>query len=265
MSNTYPLVGYSNLAINDSQSHPRQNAMAFPRWLLPLSLGLLMLTGIVEMAFISSMVYWLHRFAGGEYTVATPTMAGTTFTLHGKPKHFLLNQGHTSNGAAGTAFVGVGLGGILVLWLRARALRRGEYRGFTKAIYHAWLVLAVLSALLSIAALVYTYLLTYQHWGQTINIVDASLLNNQPYPNQVAYPNQAWTPENWFKAVLKLPLAEKSDRKNIWNHLYIMRAWRWNLIPLVVFGVIFAVVALLDAREKRRFMGSRRAVTKGRV
>lgn len=36
--------------------------------------------------------------------------------INAKPKHLLLNEGHTSNGAAGTALILVCFGGFGVLW-----------------------------------------------------------------------------------------------------------------------------------------------------
>lgn len=84
--------------------------MSLPRWVVPLLLALLMIDAIIELSLISSMVAWLHSTAGGEFEVIAPEMQDMiSFNLHGKPKNLLLNQGHTSNGAAGTAFVLVGL------------------------------------------------------------------------------------------------------------------------------------------------------------
>lgn len=231
--------------------------MAAPKWLLPASLALLMIDAIIEQSFVSSMVAWLHRFAGGQFTIGNPDRGQLPFTLHGKPEFMLVNQGHTTNGAAGTAFVYIGLGGILALWLRSRAERKGRLGGFSLFLYHFWLVGTVLSALLSLSALIYTFLITYQHDGQTIDVSVAAGLNNKPYPDMVPYPLHEWTPENWYTAVLKLELISGDDRSNIQDHLTIMKAWRWNLIPLSVLGLWFAVIANVDALQRRR---ARRAV-----
>lgn len=226
--------------------------MGLPKWLLPASLALLMIDAIIEQSFVSSMVAWLHRFAGGEFTIVNPDRTSLPFTLHGKPEFMLVNQGHTTNAAAGTAFVYIGLGGILALWLRSRAEKRGRLGGFSLFLYHFWLVGTVLSVLLTISALVYTFLVTHQHAGQTIDLSVAAGLHNKPYPNMVPYPLQKWTPENWYTAVLKLDLAEESDRDNINSHLTIMKAWRWNLIPLLVLGSWFSAIAVVDAVQRRR-------------
>ena len=216
----------------------------------------------MELAFISSMVYWLHYTAGGQWSVRDPQNGGQ-FSLHGKPEFLLLDQGHTSNGAAGTAFVAVGLAGILALYLRNRQVKRtGHMRGFTSFIYYFWLTFTVLSLLLSFAALIYTFVITYQHDKQSININIASKLNNHPYPNYHAYPDLVWTPPNWFEAVLRLDLVSSSVRSDINLHLVVMKAWMWNLIPLVIIGIATTVLAFADMmvarREQIRALGDRR-------
>jgi len=216
---------------------------------LYVSIGLLMVTCGIELAFISSMVYWLHYRAGKSFDVV---YNGSVFSLHGKPVGLLVDQGHTSNGAAGTAFVAVSLGGLLALALHKQASRGGRLRTFSTIMHHFFLVMSLLSALLTLAALIYTFTLTSQHSGQTIDIQLASGLHNEPYPNYVAYPLQQWTPENWFTAVLQLPLAKSSDRSDINTHLAVMKGWRWNLIPMLIFGLTVFVLATVDALEKRR-------------
>lgn len=216
--------------------------------LLYVALGLLMVDSIIELSFVSSMVAWLHRRAGGSFDIA---YHDSTYSLHGKPVGLIVDQGHTSNGAAGTAFVLIGMGGILVLWMRSRPnLWR---KGFTKVMYHFWLVMTVLSAVLTLSALIYTFTITNVHDGQTIANSQASTLNNQPYPNYVAYPLEWWTPENWFDAVLKLDLVHASDRHAIDLRVHIMRGWRYNLIPMFIIGAAVAMTAFWDAFERRKF------------
>lgn len=206
-----------------------------------------MVDSIIELSFVSSMVAWLHRRAGGSFEIA---YNGSTYSLHGKPENELADQGHTSNGAAGTAFVLIGIGGILVLWLRGRP--NVWRKGFIKVLYHIWLVMTVLSALLTLAALIFTFIVTSDHAGQTIDQSVASQLNNQPYPNYVAYPLDSWTPENWFNAVLKLDLVHDSDRSAIDLRVHIMRGWRYNLIPMFIIGFAVAVLAFWDAFTRQK-------------
>ncbi|KAK5087531.1 hypothetical protein LTR70_007034 [Exophiala xenobiotica] len=221
--------------------------MGSPSLPLYVAIGLLMVDSIIELSFISSMVAWLHRRAGGSFEIA---YNGSSYSLHGKPVGLLVNQGHTSNGAAGTAFVLIGMGGILILWMRSR--QGLGPKGFVKGLYYFWLVMTVLSALFTLAALIATFVITGNHTGQTVDQSVASQLNNQPYPNYVAYPLDFWTPEKWFNAVLKLDLVHTSDRSNINLHVAVMKGWRYNLIPMFVIGLVVACLALWDASRRRK-------------
>ncbi|KAF2726298.1 hypothetical protein K431DRAFT_280329 [Polychaeton citri CBS 116435] len=215
------------------------------------AIALLMVDSIIEISFISSMVAWLHNRAGKAFNIS---YNGSKFSLHGKPEFLLVDQGHTSNGAAGTAFVVVGLGGILSLFLRNHAEKKhgGRAIGFTAFLYKFWLYFSPVSAVYTLAALIYTFVLTYNHDGQTIDLSVASRLHNRPYPNYVGYPLQEWTPENWFTAVLKLDLADKGDRGDIQQHLNVMKGWRWNLIPMFLIGVVVSALAFTESRARRR-------------
>lgn len=206
-----------------------------------------MVDSIIELSFVSSMVAWLHRRAGKDFDIS---YNGSTYPLHGKPAGLLLNQGHTSNGAAGTAFVLIGIGGILALSLRNKT--NGFLGKIGSAWYIFWLYMTIPAVLLTLAALIYTMVLTYQHDHQTINIAVASQLDNKPYPNYVAYPLDEWTPENWFDAVLKLDLVHNSNRSDIELHLRVMRGWRWNLIPMFIIGLGVSVVAFAEYMLVRR-------------
>jgi hypothetical protein len=88
---------------------------------LYFALGLLMLDALLEVSFVGSMVGFLHDRAGKFFTIDTPE---GPFNLHGKPKGLLVDQGHTSNGAAGTALILVGVLGLLVIWHDKRRARR---------------------------------------------------------------------------------------------------------------------------------------------
>lgn len=218
------------------------------------AIAVLMVDSIIELSFVSSMVAWLHTRAGRAFEVYASSGDQQEFSLHGKPLNLLLNQGHTSNGAAGTAFVLIGLGGILALTLRNYAARRttGGLRKFGLGWYHFWLVMTVPALLLTLAALIYTFVITHDHAGQTIDVSVASQLNNEPYPNQKAYPLDEWTPENWFTAVLKLNLVSSSDRSDIRGHLDVMRGWRWNLVPMFIIQFGTTLIAFWDAISARR-------------
>ena len=88
---------------------------------LYIAMSVLMVDAVIEVAFIGSMVGFLHDRAGKFFTINAPNGA---FDLHGKPKGLLVDQGHTSNGAAGTALILVGVLGFLALWNDQRRFRR---------------------------------------------------------------------------------------------------------------------------------------------
>ena len=221
------------------------------------ALALLIADGVIELGFITTMVGWLNRVAGAGFTVNYPD--NSQFLLAGKPKNFLVDQGHTSNGAAGSAFIVVGIGGLIALALRHRQLKKhGEIHGFTSFIYKFWLYFSAVSAIYSLAAFVYVFVVTYQHDNQSIDLQFASTLNNQPYPNNVPYPKLTWTPQGWYPAVLDLPLAQDS-RDTIEFHLKLMKGWQWNLIPMTILGFVVAVLAFVDNMKHNQRLNKQHA------
>ncbi|KAL7946735.1 hypothetical protein V8C42DRAFT_318671 [Trichoderma barbatum] len=209
--------------------------------LLAIALGVLMIDAVLELAFITSMVAWLHNTASGTYAV---NFNGSTFDLHGEPKHFLVDQGHSSNGAAGTAIVLIGFGGIVTLWLRSRPSILGQK--FTTYLYVQWLVILVLGTMLTVGSLGYVFSVTNAHKGQTINLEVASTTGNQKYALD------SWTPQNWFPAMLELDLADEGQRNDIVKHLRVMRGWQYNLIPLFLVQLTTTVIAILEFLEWRK-------------
>ncbi|KAH6603542.1 hypothetical protein Trco_008317 [Trichoderma cornu-damae] len=207
---------------------------------LAIALGALMVDAVVELAFIVSMVAWLHNTASGTFAV---NYNGSTFDLYGEPKHLLVDQGHSSNGAAGTAIVLIGFGGILTLWLRSRPNIIGQR--FTSLLYGTWLVVLVLGLMLTLGSLAYVFSVTNAHKGQTIDLDVASTTGNHKYAVDT------WTPQSWFTAVLELDLADASQRNDIATHLRIMRGWQYNLIPLFLIQLTTTILAGLEFRERR--------------
>jgi hypothetical protein len=95
--------------------------MAFTRsLLLPIGLAalLLVIDAAVSLGLVSSMVAFLHSSGRGPFGVSSPD--GPPFQMAGEPANLVVNQGHTTNAAGGTALVVVGFGGILALWLERR-------------------------------------------------------------------------------------------------------------------------------------------------
>ncbi|KAF7560179.1 hypothetical protein G7046_g3967 [Stylonectria norvegica] len=207
---------------------------------LPIALGVLMIDALLELSFVTAMVAWVAKASS-----VTVRYNGSTFELAPEPKNLLVNQGHTSNGAAGTALVLVGFGGIVCLWLRNRPNFRQSR--LSVAMYYNWLVINVLSLLLVLSALAYVFAVTNAHKGQTINVAEASGLKAGQ-----KYPIDSWTPQNWFGAVLKLDIADDSDRNDISKHLRLMRGWQYNLIPFFLVHIVETGLALLDALQLRR-------------
>jgi hypothetical protein len=213
--------------------------MISPRPLLYIALGLLMVVSIIELSFISGMVGWLHRTATGSFSFE---WEGTTYDIKGEPKNLITDQGHTSNGAAGTAFVLIGCGGILALFLRNRQ-NAGK---FSRLFYNLWLVVNVLSLLLVLTALIYTFVVTNQHNGQSIIPSVAARLDDGE-----KYPLESWAPQNWFSALLDLDLTDSNERNDIEHHLRLMRGWQYNLIPFFIIHLVETVLALWDAKQRR--------------
>ena len=229
------------------------------------AIALLTIDALMETAFIATMVSWLHRTAGKGFLI---NYQGDQFLLQGKPLGLLADQGHASNGAAGTVYVVIGFGGLLALWLRSRQLRRdGGLHGFTKGFYNFWLTMTVLSAIYSLACFIYVFTLTYNHDNQSINLSRAAALNNQGPPNPTPYPDLEWTPQNWFPAVLRLPIADDSVRNDIEHQLTIMKAWQWNIIPMTILGFVVMALAFIDRmthnQRQSRAMGAERLAYKG--
>lgn len=207
-------------------------------------LGLLVADAIISLAFLSTMVNFLHTVGSGPYRVNPPN--GDSFLMHGEPKNLITNQGHTTNGAGGTVVVLLGVGGLIALIKENKS--RKNY-GKSSPLFTAWAVAVILGWLLILTALIYTYVVTQQTRGQSISL---EILAANPYP--LKYPADKWTPENWYKQVLKLPLEEGLVQKAIRQNLRVQVGWRANLIALFVVGftlVVYVILEVLAIRKNR--------------
>ncbi|KAH6897301.1 hypothetical protein B0T10DRAFT_182262 [Thelonectria olida] len=207
------------------------------RIILYAAMALLMSVAIIELSFISYMVAWLHGAASGTFSF---NFDGSTYDIKGEPKNFIVDQGHTSNGAAGTAFVLVGTGGFITLWLNSGP----NPKKISKLLYQSWLVVNVLSLLLVLTALIYTFVVTNNHNGQHIDARYAAQLDGRS-----KYDRDSWTPQNWFPALLKLDLADPDERSDIQHHVRIIRGWQYNLIPFFIIHLAETAIALWDAKQ----------------
>jgi len=222
--------------------------------LLPLGVALLVLVvdSAIEMALISSMVGYLHRSGANTYPFSTPD---SLVYINAKPKNFLLNEGHTSNGAAGTALVLICFGGFITLWHQRR--RKSRNAATPSRLFLTYTIFTILSLLLTTAALAYTFLLSNQTNGQSINEAVASQTQSD------AYPLDKWTPANWTKALLALPLVRESDASYLRHWLRIMDGWKWNLIPMFLIGLVVAALSVEECLRQRR--SARRNIGRGKL
>ena len=216
------------------------SSMAWTWCALKVTLGLLMVNSLIELSFISSTVAWLHFTASGTFAV---TLGGSTFNLAGKPVNLMLSQGHTSNSAAGTAFMIVGLGGILTLWLRSR-LKHALGGRFGVILHSFWIGANVAALLLTLAALAYVFTVTNAYAGQAIDLNAAAALGG------AGYRLGTWTPQTWFAAVLQLPLADGDVRADIASHYRVMLGWQYNLIPMFLIQLAETAFAGIDYLQR---------------
>lgn len=116
----------------------------------------------------------------------------------------------------------------------------------------------MLSFLLTLSALVYTFVVTAQTDSKHSRI-DLSVAANT-YASRTGvvfkYPDDTWTPENWFKAVLKLAFVDEGQKGDIRTHVRLMEGWRWNLIPLLLLGLSVMGIAVMGWMERRRDGGA---------
>ncbi|KAN0099113.1 hypothetical protein V8E51_012888 [Hyaloscypha variabilis] len=212
-------------------------------WLpLGVALVLLMIDSAIELALLTSMVGYLHRSGANEY--AFQSGDGESASILAKPQGLLLNEGHTSNGAAGTALIIVCFGGFLVLWNERRRERRNQTRRPSR-LFITYTVFTVVSWVLTLAALAYTFAVTNQTKGQSID--QAVAIQSQG----TEYPLDHWTPENWTKALLALPLINDTDVSYLHGWLRVMEGWKWNLIILFLLGLLVASLTVRECLRER--------------
>ena len=102
----------------------------------------------------------------------------------------------------------------------------------------------LLSTLFTLSALIFTFTVTNETSGQTI---DPSLAKANQH-----YPADKWTPETWYKALLKTPIADPNKRSDIRTHVHLMEAWRWVLIPLFLADVAALAAAVMGVLRQRK-------------
>lgn len=97
-----------------------QNSLLLP---IGLALFLLAVDAAVTMGLVSTMVAFLHNDGKGPF-VLSPGSGSHVLLLAGEPANLVVNQGHTTNAAGGTALILVGFGGSIALWLERRSRKK---------------------------------------------------------------------------------------------------------------------------------------------
>jgi len=108
-------------------------------------------------------------------------------------------------------------------------------------------IFTVLSLFLTLAALAYTFAVTNQTKGQSIDKAVAVQFEGENYPLD------KWSPENWTKALLALPLTSNTDANYLSHWLHVIEGWKWNLIPMFLLGLLVASLTVKEYLGNRRF------------
>jgi hypothetical protein len=198
---------------------------------------LLAAVSVTEVGLVSDMVSFLHiqKWFVKTYQINWPN---ESIPFGALPAHLWLDQGHTTNGAAGYGFV-LGIFGLFVAWRQRNRNGKPPSRSL-----FALTILLLLSTLFTLSALIFTFTVTNETSGQTI---DPSLAQ----PNQ-HYPADKWTPETWYKALLNTPIADPHKRSEIRTHVHLFEAWRWMLIPLFLADVAALAAAVMGVLRQRK-------------
>jgi hypothetical protein len=110
----------------------------------------------------------------------------------------------------------------------------------------AYTVFTILSFLLTVSALGYTFAVTNQTNGQSIDKAIAAQFQGKPYPQD------QWTPGTWTAALLALPITSDNDADYLRHWLRVMDGWKWNLIPMFLLGLLVASLSVRACLQDRR-------------
>lgn len=81
-------------------------------------------------------------------------------------------------------------------------------------------------------------------------VIDLAIAADNAFPKK--YPVDSWTPENWYKEVLNIPLADDKDRTIIAYNLRIMRGWKYNLIAFFLVGFTLSSLVVTELLRSRK-------------
>ena len=96
------------------------------------------------------------------------------------------------------------------------------------------------------AALIYSFVYDNITASNTISLATASQEVGQHYTED------NWAPATWFSAVLALPLASQSDRNVVQDHIHIMKASKWMLVPIFIDAFVVMVAGFYGLVQNRR-------------
>lgn len=214
---------------------------------LKIALVLVMVASAIELGFVSATVGYLARLSNSTISVWVGSWDEPFLHIPGLPASLSVNQGHTANAAAGTGLIIISFAGFFALWLRGRpGYHDHSIAGrFNRFWYRLWLALQLPALLLTLGALAYVFSVTNMYAGQTIQLTAVQADSD-------AYPLLEWTPQGWFVALSKLRLAMYEDEKEVEKFVKITRGWQYNLIPFFLVQLVETVLALMDARRRRR-------------
>ena len=111
--------------------------------------------------------------------------------------------------------------------------------------------MTVVSFLLTIAALAYTFTITLQTSNQHIDLHYPGLVppingtGNRIDKTPIRYTLDTWTPQTWYPALLELNQTDEGTitAGTLVNRLVFMYGWQYNLIPMLVLQLPITVLA----------------------
>ncbi|QIX01011.1 hypothetical protein AMS68_006528 [Peltaster fructicola] len=216
--------------------------------ILWITVVVLTLDAAAEIGLVAATIAWLNNHPS---QLTYINYGGPTYLRYWPFLPHILWRNHVYlNIAVGAIiFVLIGVLGIAALTLR----KRQSFASSTssKIVYHLWLLFTLCSTALTLAALIYTYVLEH-------------MARNQLAANGSSTYTTAYTPRTWFSELLaELYIRPASEQLDIVNNLQIMEAWQINLIPLFILSFLvatFAVVEAVIARSKANKLRSARKI-----
>ncbi|KAF2438429.1 hypothetical protein P171DRAFT_458593 [Karstenula rhodostoma CBS 690.94] len=192
---------------------------------------------ITNLGLISSMVGFILQ-QKNEIVTYQVNWPGRTVQLVTHPAHLWVDQGHESNGVAGYGF----FLGLIAMYVALRQRHRAG-KPPSKTLVGVF-VLQLLSVFFTLSAIIFVFVVTNQTNHQ--HILESAARSNVPYAEHW------WTPENWYKAVLELPLASEQHRRSISSAVTHMVAWKWILVPIFLLDVLTFAITTVEMMRQRR-------------